>query len=53
MANIEKIQRVFSTPDVKHGVSLFTGEELEAIDNLVAEKDGKLFIQCLFYPPSP
>lgn len=46
MANTEKIQRVFSAPEVKHSISLFTSEELEAVDSLVTEKDGKLFIQC-------
>jgi len=46
MANTEKIQRVFSAPEVKHGISLFTTEELEAVDNLVTEKEGKLFIHC-------
>jgi len=46
MANTKKVQRVFSAPEVKHGTSLFPTEELEAINNLVVEKDGKLFIQC-------
>jgi len=46
MADTEKIQRVFSAPEVKHGISLFATEELEAVDSLVVEREGRLFIQC-------
>jgi len=41
-----KIQKIFSTPEVNHGISLFTNEELNAIEKLIIEKDGKFFIKC-------
>ncbi|MEM5800999.1 MAG: N-6 DNA methylase [Candidatus Aenigmatarchaeota archaeon] len=40
------VQRVFSTKEVKHGLSLFSNEELEYIEKLMGEKEGKLFIKC-------
>jgi len=46
MTNTQRIQGVFSAPEVKHGLSLFSTEELDAVESLLAEKDGKLFIHC-------
>jgi len=46
MANTQKVQQVFSAPEVKHGLSLFVSDELEAVASLLMEKDGKLFIHC-------
>ncbi len=42
----EKIQKIFSIPEVKHGLHLFTKEELNFIEELIIEKDGKCFIKC-------
>lgn len=44
--NSLKIYRIFSSSDVKHGISLFTDEEIKAIDGLIEEKDGKFYIKC-------
>jgi len=46
MADKRKIQNVFSGPEAKHGFSLFNSEELNAIEKLMIEKDGRLFIKC-------
>jgi len=46
MANNRLIQKVFSGSEVKHGISLFSSEELNAIEKLIIEKDEKLFIKC-------
>ncbi len=46
MANTQKVQEVFSAPEVKHGLSLFNAGELEAVERLLIEKDDKLFIHC-------
>ena len=46
MPNESKIQKIFSAPDVKHGLSLFTREEINAIEKLIIERDGKYFIKC-------
>lgn len=46
MMNTQRIQGVFSAPEVKHGLSLFSTEELDAVEGLLTEKDGKLFIHC-------
>jgi len=40
------IQRVFSAPEVKHGLSLFNTDERNTVESLLIEKDGKLFIHC-------
>ena len=34
MANNQKIQKIFSTSEIKHGLSLFKKEEIEAIEKL-------------------
>ncbi|MEM2057910.1 MAG: type I restriction enzyme HsdR N-terminal domain-containing protein, partial [Thermoproteota archaeon] len=46
IANCPKIQSIFSASDVKHGVSLFSINELKVIEGLIIEKDGKFFIKC-------
>jgi type I restriction enzyme M protein len=46
VANVLKIQKIFSEPEVKHGLSLFTPKELEFVESLITEKDGKFFIKC-------
>ena len=46
MVNNQKIQKIFSAPEVKHGLSLFTDDELKAIESLIIEKEGKFFIKC-------
>jgi type I restriction enzyme M protein len=51
MAHIPKatggiLDRIFKGPEVKHGLSLFTSDELEVIENLLIDKDGKLYIRC-------
>lgn len=46
MPNGSKIQKVFSASDVKHGVSLFTQEEINAIENMIIEENGEYYITC-------
>lgn len=46
MSSTLKVQGVFSAPEVKHGLSLFGTDELDAVESLLTEKDGKLFIHC-------
>jgi len=46
MPNESKIQRIFSAPDVKHGLSLFNTHEINAIERLITKRDGKYFIKC-------
>jgi type I restriction enzyme M protein len=41
-----KIAQIFSASDVKHGVSLFTNEEIKEIEKLIIERDGKFYIKC-------
>lgn len=41
-----KIQKIFSASDVKHGISLFTQEEINAVENMITEQDGKYYIIC-------
>ena len=42
----KKIKQIFSASDIKYGLSLFTNEEILAIDNLIIEKDGEFYIKC-------
>ncbi|MGC9101464.1 MAG: SAM-dependent methyltransferase, partial [Caldisericum sp.] len=44
--NSSKIAQIFSKSDMKYGLSLFTKEEIEAIENLITEQDGKYYIKC-------
>ena len=46
MPSNSKIQKIFSAPDVKHGISLFSPKEINAIENLIIERDGKFYIKC-------
>jgi type I restriction enzyme M protein len=51
MANISKVagvilDRIFKDPETKHGLSLFTPDELKAIENLLEDKDGRFYIRC-------
>jgi type I restriction enzyme M protein len=41
-----KIKQIFSASDVKHGLSLFTEEEIRAVEDLIIEQDGKFYIKC-------
>ncbi|MBA7528984.1 hypothetical protein ES705_21176 [subsurface metagenome] len=40
------LQKIFSAPDVKHGLSLFNSDEINAIERLIIEQEGKYFIKC-------
>lgn len=40
------LQKIFFTPDVKHGLSLFNTDEINAIEGLIIEQEGKYFIKC-------
>ena len=35
------LQKIFSAPDVKHGLSLFNSDEINAIKRLIIEQEGK------------
>jgi type I restriction enzyme M protein len=41
-----KISQIFSASDVKHGLSLFTNREIRAVENIIEEENGKLYIKC-------
>jgi len=40
------LQKIFSAPDVKYGLSLFNSDEINAIEKLIIEQEGKYFIKC-------
>lgn len=44
--NNQRIMKIFSEPEVRHGIALFDDAELNAIESLIIEKDGKFFIKC-------
>ncbi len=44
--NYSKIRQIFSASDVKHGISLFTNEEINAVEAMIIERDGKFHIKC-------
>jgi type I restriction enzyme M protein len=46
MSNDSKIQKIFSAPDVKHGLSLFNANEINAVERLITVQDGKYSIKC-------
>lgn len=46
MPNNQKIQKIFSAPDVKHGLSLFSAEEINAVERLITEHEEKFSIKC-------
>ncbi|PMP84563.1 MAG: hypothetical protein C0174_06980 [Thermodesulfobium narugense] len=41
-----KIKQIFSASDVKHGLSLFTDNEIRAMEDLIMEQNGKYYIKC-------
>jgi len=41
-----KISKIFSSADVKYGISLFKEEEIKYVDNLIIEQVGNLLIKC-------
>jgi len=41
-----KISKIFSSADVKYGISLFKEEEIKYVDNLIIEQKGNLLIKC-------
>jgi len=43
---VTKIQKIFSAADVKHGLSLFKNEEIEAIEKLIVEQNERFYIKC-------
>ncbi|MGB9665523.1 MAG: hypothetical protein ACPL25_11495, partial [Ignavibacteria bacterium] len=44
--NPSKVFQTFSASDVKHGLSLFTNEEIKAVEGLIIEQDKKFHIKC-------
>jgi len=40
------LQKIFSALDVKHGLSLFNSDEINAVERLIIEQEGKYFIKC-------
>ena len=40
------LQKIFSAPDAKHGLSLFNSDEINAVGKLIIEQEGKYFIKC-------
>src|SRR5439155_17935065 len=46
MAENSKIERIFSGPDVKHGLSLFSREEVDTVEGLIVQKDGGFLLTC-------
>ncbi|MDD2666648.1 MAG: N-6 DNA methylase [Methanocellales archaeon] len=46
MSTGSKIQKIFSTPDVKHGLSLFSANEINAVERLITVQDGNYYINC-------
>lgn len=40
------LSRIFSAREVKHGLSIFTNEEINATENLITEQNGRLYIRC-------
>jgi len=44
--NYPKINKIFSASDVKHGISLFTTNEISDVENMIKETEGKFYIKC-------
>lgn len=42
----KKIHKIFSEPDVKHGLSLFNAQEINYVEKLIIEQEGKFVIKC-------
>jgi len=41
-----KINKIFSIADIKYGISLFKTEEIDYVNSLIVEQEGKLYIKC-------
>lgn len=41
-----KMSRILSPADVKHGISLFSSKEIEAVEEMITEQDEKYTIKC-------
>jgi len=41
-----KMNKIFSSSDIKYGISLFKEEEIKYVDNLIIEQEGNLLIKC-------
>jgi len=46
MTHESRIRKIFSSPDLKHGLSLFTDQEINAVENLIVERDEAFQIKC-------
>lgn len=44
--NLSKISKIFSAPEVQHGLALFSPDEIKWVDKQIIEKEGKFFIKC-------
>lgn len=44
--NRSKITQLFSSSDVKHGLSLFTNREIRAVEGIIIERDERFYIKC-------
>ncbi|HOR88137.1 MAG: N-6 DNA Methylase [Candidatus Methanofastidiosum methylothiophilum] len=42
-----KINKIFSSLDAKHGLALFSQNEITEIENRIQESEGKYYIRCL------
>ncbi|HBY57566.1 MAG TPA: hypothetical protein DEG96_06880 [Candidatus Atribacteria bacterium] len=40
------LQKIFSVKDVKHGLSLFNSDEINAVERLIIQQKGKYRIKC-------
>ena len=43
---MEKVSKILQSSGVKYGLSLFTEEEIQRINDLIEERDGKFYIKC-------
>jgi len=46
MSNNQAISKIFSLPDVRHGLAIFSPDEIKSVESLMTKKDGKYFIRC-------
>lgn len=44
--NTSRITQIFSMLDIKYGISLFTDDEIKAVETLIIEQTGKIYIKC-------
>jgi len=42
----QKIREIFSASDVKYGINLFTLDEINAVEKMITEEDGRYLIKC-------